>query len=92
MSAEATFLVTQGNDRYGTIDELISANLLSKETMQKYGYRIEVAASGSKFEATAVPLEYGQTGRMSYFIDESGVMRGGDHGGGPATISDQPVD
>jgi hypothetical protein len=92
MSAEAMFLVTQGNDRYGTIDELISANLLSKETMQKYGYRIEVAASGSKFEATAVPLEYGQTGRMSYFIDESGVMRGGDHGGGPATISDQPVD
>jgi hypothetical protein len=92
MSAEATFLATQGNDRYGTIDELISANLLSKETVQKYGYRIEVAASGNKFEATAVPLEYGQTGRMSYFIDESGVLRGGDHGGGPATISDQPVD
>jgi hypothetical protein len=92
MSAEAVFITTQDNNRYGTIDELISANLISKETVQKYGYRIEVAATGNKFEATAVPMEYGQTGRMSYFIDESGVLRGGDHGGGPATISDSPVD
>jgi hypothetical protein len=51
-----------------------------------------VILSGNKFEATAVPIEYGVTGTLSYFIDESGVLRGGDHGGGAATLADQPVD
>jgi len=91
-SAEATFRVTGSNDRYGTLDELVSGGLMGKETIQRYGYRIEVTLSGNKFEATAVPIEYGVTGTLSYFIDESGVLRGGDHGGGAATFADQPVD
>lgn len=90
-SAEATFQATEGNGRYGTLDELVSANLITKELIQRYGYRIEVAASGSKFEAIAVPIEYGTTGRLSYFIDESGVLRAGDHGGGAATVADSPA-
>ena len=89
-TAEAMFKVTDNS--YGTIEQLVSAGLLSKETMEKYGYRIEVAASKDKFEVTAVPLEYGRTGKLSYFMDESQVLRGGDHGGGAATLSDQPVD
>jgi hypothetical protein len=91
LSAQAVFKETQGKGRYGTLDELVSAELLDRETMQRHSYRIVIAASGDKFEATAVPSEYGQTGRMSFFIDESGVLRGGDHGGGPATVSDDPV-
>ena len=45
-SAEATFQATQGNDKYGTLEELIAANLFSSEMTQQYGYRIEVAVSG----------------------------------------------
>ena len=65
---------------------------VSEELLEKYGYRIDLIAAANKFEATAVPVEYGKTGRLSYFIDESGVLRAGDHGGGAATIADQPVE
>lgn len=92
VSAEATFQATQGDGRYGTLDELLSAGLISKEVIQKYGYKIEVTSSSNKFEATAVPVEYGKTGRLSYFVDDSGVIRGGDHGGGAATIADKEIE
>jgi hypothetical protein len=91
VSAEATFQATEGAGRYGTLDELLSAGLISKEVLQKYGYKIEVTTSANRFEAIAVPIEYGKTGRLSYFVDESGVIRGGDHGGGAATISDKEI-
>jgi len=91
-SAEATFKSTPGNNGYGTLDQLVSAGLFSAEMLEKYGYRIEVSASPDKFEITAVPVEYGTTGKLSFFIDESRVLRGGDHGGGAATVSDQPLE
>lgn len=92
VAAEATFHATKGNGRYGSLDELVAEGLLSKDLTERYGYRIELAVLSNKFEATAVPLEYGKTGKMSFFVDESGVLRGGDHGGGAATISDNPVE
>lgn len=91
-AAQATFQSTKGNGRYGSLDELVAEGLLNKGLMEQYGYRIELAVLANKFEATAIPLEYGKTGRMSFFVDESGVLRGGDHGGGAATLSDSPVD
>jgi hypothetical protein len=57
--------------------------------LENYGYRIELTISGNKFEAVAIPAEYGKTGRLSFFIDESGVLRAGDHAGGAATVADQ---
>jgi hypothetical protein len=90
-NAEATFKATEGNGGYGSLEQLESAGLLSKEMLDKYGYRLELSASADKFEITAVPVEYGKTGRLSYFIDESQVLRAGDHGGGPATLSDEPM-
>jgi hypothetical protein len=90
-SAEMTFRSTKGNGRYGSLAELTSANLISTEAIEKYGYRIDVTVSREKFEATAVPIEYGVSGTISYFIDETGNLRGGDHGGGPASASDQPI-
>ena len=90
--AEATFKATAGNDGYGTLDQLVSAGLLSKEMIEKYGYRLEVTASREKFEIVAMPIEYGRTGKLSFFMDESQVLRGGDHGGGAATLSDQPLE
>jgi hypothetical protein len=89
-SAEATYRATENS--YGTIDQLVAAGLFTKDPLEKYGYKIEVAASKDKFEITAVPIEYGQTGKLSYFTDESQVLRGGDHGGGAATVADQPLD
>ena len=88
-NAEETYKSGEGKGNYTTLDKLISANLVQKDALDRYGYRFEVMVSGTHFEATAVPIEYGKTGRLSYFIDESGVLRGGDHGGGPASLSDK---
>jgi hypothetical protein len=92
VSAEAVFQATKGDGRYGTIAELFSENLISRDLWERPGYRIEISVSANKFEATAVPREYGKTGRLSFFVDESGVLRSGDHGGGAATIADKPID
>jgi hypothetical protein len=90
-SAQNTFRATDKNGNYGSIDQLVTAGLLSKELFEPSGYRIEVTASGASFQATAVPVEYGKTGKLSFFMDESNVLRAGDHGGGPATIADKPL-
>ncbi|MEK6283922.1 MAG: DUF3352 domain-containing protein [Acidobacteriota bacterium] len=91
-SAEATFHSTKGAGRYATLDELATEGLVPKDLLERYGYKIEINVVSNKFEATAMPIEYGKTGRRSYFVDESGVLRGGDHGGGAATIADKPVE
>ena len=90
-SAENTFRATHKDGNYGSLDQLVSAGLISKEFLEPSSYRIEVRASSSGFEATAVPVEYGKTGTRSFFMDESTILRGGDHGGGPATLADKPV-
>jgi hypothetical protein len=90
-NAEATFKSTEGNSGYGTLEQLASAGLFSTDMLEKYGYRITISASLDKFEITAVPIEYGSTGKLSFFIDESQILRGGDHGGGAATADDQPI-
>lgn len=38
------------------------------------------------WSATAWPVVYGSTGTRSFYIDESGVIRGSDVGGGPTTF------
>lgn len=90
--AEASFQAEKGNGRYATLDELLAKGLVSNELIQRYGYKIELTVSANKFEAIAIPVEYGKTGKLSFFIDESGVLRAGDHGGGAATIADQPAE
>ena len=90
-SAESTYSSGKGAGSYATLDQLVAEKLIPRDVVENHGYKIEVMASGAKFEITAVPIEYGKTGRRSFFVDESNVVRGGDHGGGPATISDKPV-
>ncbi|MDQ2856079.1 MAG: hypothetical protein M3R68_07100 [Acidobacteriota bacterium] len=90
-SAEATYQSTAGKGSYGSFDKLIEAKLIARDRFDKYGYRIDLNASGNQFEATATPVEYGKSGRRSFFIDQSGVVRGGDHGGGAASASDKPM-
>jgi hypothetical protein len=89
--AEAAYKEGKGKGSYGTLDQLIAENLLTKEMLEKYGYKIEVTAMGTRFEATATPKEYGTTGRFSFFVDETRVIKGGDLGGSPAGANDPPM-
>jgi hypothetical protein len=90
-SAEATYHSTEGAGRFGTLDELTQAGMVSKDLLQNSGYKIELIVSNSRFEISAVPTEYGKTGKRSFFLDESSVLRAADHGGGAATIADKPA-
>lgn len=89
--AESNYKSTTGKGKYGTLDQLVEQKLVNKPFLEKYGYNFEVTASGDQFEAVATPREYGKSGKRSFFIDKSGVLRGDDHGGAPATVADKPV-
>lgn len=89
--AEEQYRAKKGAGSYGTLEDLIAAQLFSKENLEGSGYRFELTASGDKFEASAVPLDYGKSGILSLFIDHTRVLRGGDHGGATATASDPPI-
>jgi hypothetical protein len=91
-SAESTYKSRQGKGKYGSLENLVEAKLVSREFLEKYGYTIAINASDDRFEAVAIPREYGKTGKRSFFIDHTGIVRGDDHGGGPATVADKPIE
>jgi Protein of unknown function (DUF3352) len=61
-------------------------------TPQTEGYEFKLNISGDKFEATATPTIYRKTGRRSFYIDQTGVLRAADTGGKPADVNAPPVD
>jgi hypothetical protein len=90
-SAQQSFKSGKGAGRFGSLQELIDEGLIPADAADRFGYRIELIASSDAFEAWATPTEYGKTGKRSYFIDQTFVLRAGDHGGGPATVADKPA-
>ncbi|HKG59226.1 MAG TPA: DUF3352 domain-containing protein [Pyrinomonadaceae bacterium] len=89
--AEMTYKKTKGNGSCATLDQLTAANMFPKEMIEKTGYKFELTVSGDKFELSAVPSEYGKSGNMSLFIDQTFILRGGDRNGAAATASDPPI-
>ena len=87
--AEKGYQKTNGS--FGTLEQLIGANLLTRDSLERSGYKFDVIVIGDKYEATAVPAEYGKSGTLSLFIDETQVLRGADRSGAPATVSDPPI-
>ncbi|HZH89132.1 MAG TPA: hypothetical protein VEX70_00795 [Pyrinomonadaceae bacterium] len=85
--------------RYGTLEELLAGGYIEDhlqirsdsnedyKPLETEGYAIKVSASGDKFEATATPTGYPKLGRRSYYVDQTGSIRGGDTGGKPASVS-----
>ena len=89
--AQNAYKEKPGGGSYGTLDQLVEMGLISKDMLESSGYRFEISVSGDKFEVSAVPLEYGKTGTMSLFMDQTRVMRGGDRNGAAATVSDPQI-
>ncbi|MEK6335856.1 MAG: hypothetical protein AABM67_13070 [Acidobacteriota bacterium] len=90
-NAEQSYKEGVGKGSYATMEKLIEAKLFPVELIEKYGYNYEITVTSDQFEAVATPREYGKTGKRSFFVDKSGVVRGDDHGGGAATIADKPI-
>jgi type II secretory pathway pseudopilin PulG len=51
----------------------------------------EDAAKGEAFFLVSSPKEYGKSGKRSFFLESSGVLRGADKQGAPATAADPRV-
>jgi hypothetical protein len=89
--SEETYKTAAGKGSYGALDKLIEEKLVGRKMFEDYGYKYDVVIIGDGFEVTAMPIDYGTTGKRSFFVDKSGVVRGDDHGGGPATVADKPI-
>ena len=76
--AEESYRVKLQHQRYGTLEELHNAGLIDAElgSGTKAGYRFELTPLETSFKLTAVPIQYGRTGDWSFYVDESGVIRG----------------
>ena len=86
----AQVVYSQGHKgNFGNAAELITGGLIPKdlETPDSTGYRFQVfrSADGKSWYATAEPAQYGRTGRLSFYLDASGV-RSGDVGGKPLVV------
>ncbi len=94
-----TFQGTAGNGSYGTIEQLYSVGLLRSDflDLEVRGYVYTLVASDPTpkspawFRITATPRTYPTTGVFSFFIDPTGVLRGGDKNGLPANENDPPI-
>ena len=77
------------NGQFGNMAELITAAFLPKdiEGPETTGYRFQVvrATDGKSWYATAEPAQYGRSGRLSFYLDASGV-RSADSGGKPLVV------
>ena len=90
-SAQTTYKTGKGKGSYATREQLVSEGLVPMRVLETEGYRLEITTTGDKFQVTATPTEYGKTGRQSFYLDESGVIRGADHGGQPGSVADKPL-
>ena len=80
------------NGRYGSLIDLTKADLIPPEILRpsNHGYRFEVKTGNNGYVATGTPVRVGRfaTGFVSYFLDESGKIRGDRKSGVKATIED----
>jgi hypothetical protein len=96
-SAQTTFRAGKGNGRYGSLEDLAAAGLIDPSLAggMKDGYRFTIKVTGSSYHAFAVPIKYGWkdggTGSWSYYLDDTGVIRGSVNNGMEANANDPPV-
>ena len=78
----------QHEGRFADLATLISLGMLPKDlegtASTGYKFRVNALDGGKSWNATAEPVQYGRTGKLSFFLDASGV-RSGDTGGKPLT-------
>jgi uncharacterized protein YgiB involved in biofilm formation len=99
-AAQATFQATGGAGNYGTLNRLAQENLIDSvlATGYKYGYYFVLTSinrtptTPARFYVTATPRRYQKDGRLSFYIDETGTLRGADKNGNPATVNDPVIE
>jgi len=77
----------QHNGAFGDLPALIKAGLMSDEVgdpkAMGYTFRIRIAKDGKSYVSTAEPARYGHTGKLSFWMDQTGNIKKEDNGGKP---------
>lgn len=97
--AEFTYQATTGIGNFGSLQQLFDADIIPPNVAGGLvdGYVLSLTIfpqspdSPARFRVTAVPQVYVVFGVKSFFIDQSGVIRGADKGGLPADENDPPI-
>lgn len=98
--AQSTYASTVGNGNYGTLQQLFAVGLirndLADSVARGYLYEVQIIdyvpnTQTASFKIWATPQVYGTSAIRSFFIDQTGVLRGADHGGLPAGPNDPPI-
>ncbi len=91
-AAQSAYKDDRKKGRYATLEELIAEELLEQTFLENMEYKFELEVAVEKFEVSATPKTYGKSGRRSFFIDNTGTVRGADHRGEPANTDDPAVE
>jgi len=83
---EAVF-AQANNGAYGEAKALVAAGLMSDDMFDPkvLGYNFRLTISGKTYVATAEPVRYGRTGKLSFWMDQTGNIKSADNGGKPVT-------
>ena len=76
---------SQHNGAFGDLNALVKAGFIPQDILQtaSTGYRFHVTTSARGYSAGAEPAVYGRTGRLSFYLDQTGVLKKEDKGGKP---------
>jgi hypothetical protein len=85
----------QHNGFFGDLPALIATGLVAKEAGDPksigYNVRIIVAKDGKSYVASAEPTRYGRTGKLSFWMDQTGAIKSLDTKGLPLNPSSANV-
>jgi hypothetical protein len=78
---------SQQHGAFGDLAALIGAGLITKAAADPkelgYNFRVTVSQDGKTYVAGAEPARYGHTGKLSYWMDQTGTIKSVDIGGKP---------
>jgi hypothetical protein len=81
---EAAFAQAHGG-AFGEVKALVADGLMSDDMFDPKisGYNFHLTVNGKTFIATAEPTRYGRTGKLSFWMDQTGAIKSADNGGKP---------
>jgi hypothetical protein len=81
---EAVFAQAHGG-AFGEVKALVEAGLMSDDMFdpKTSGYNFHLTVNGKTFIATAEPARYGRTGKLSFWMDQTGAIKSADNAGKP---------
>ena len=93
-SAEANYY--NKFEEFGTLEQLAATGLIDSDiasgTRNGYTFRVVLDSTNPEaFEVFSAPVSYASTGRRSFYVDETFIIRGGDNRGGPSSKVDEAL-